>query len=103
MASGIILDRLSPRQRGTCWCSRPFYGSRGGVRFAAVPLELEFLRGRGFHSAPCAVAFLTDLARGLDRGLLSLGSAENPMEPARARPLLVDAIDAVLLAAPIGP
>lgn len=100
--AGIVLERLSPRQRGTCWCGRPFYGAREGVRFAAVPLELDFLRGRGFHSASCAVAFLTDLARGLDRGLLSIGTAEKPMAPGRARPLLVEAIDAVLLAAPIG-
>lgn len=72
------------------------------MRFATVPSELEFLRGRGFHSSPCAVAFLTDLARGLDCGLLTLGSADHPMEPARARPLLVEAIDAVLLTAPNG-
>jgi hypothetical protein len=62
-----------------------------------VPPELDFLRGRGFHSGSCAVAFLTDLARGVERGLVSLGTAERPVEVERAVPLLVEAIDAVLL------
>jgi hypothetical protein len=94
----ILLERVSPQRRGSCWCGRSLYGARQGVRFSAVPPELEFLRGRGFHSASCAVAFLTDLARGVERGLVSLGTAERPVEVERALPLLVEAIDAVLLA-----
>ncbi|MCI4364137.1 MAG: hypothetical protein L3K13_07575 [Thermoplasmata archaeon] len=92
----LLLERLSPLRRGGCWCGRSLYGSAHGLRFAAVPGELEFLRGNAFHSASCAVAFLSDLSRSVERGLVSLYAGDRRLDPREARSLLVGCVDTIL-------
>jgi hypothetical protein len=92
----ILVERLSPKRRGACWCGRTLYGSSHGLRFAGVPVTLEFLRGSAFHSGSCAVAFLSDLSRSVERGLVSLYTGERRLEPREAQVLLVDCVDSIL-------
>ncbi|MCI4334767.1 MAG: hypothetical protein L3K04_03970 [Thermoplasmata archaeon] len=66
------------------------------IRFAQVPAPLSFLKDRRFHSSGCAVAFLSDLSRGVERKLVILASRDQPLPPRESLQLLVEAIDAVL-------